>query len=276
MLDPIPSKLLKEVLPVVIYPLLAIINSSLSLGYVPKTFKLAVIKPLSKKPQLDPKDLVNYRPISNFPFLSKILENVASSQLYSFLEKNYICEDFQSGFRPSHSTETALIRVTNDLPLSSDRGCISLLVLLDLSAAFDTINHNILLNRLENSVGISGNALAWFKSYLSDLHQFVAVNEEVSYRSQVQYGVPQGSVLGPLLFTLYMLPLGNIIRKHGVSFHCYADDTRLYISSRPRETHQIEKRIECIVDLKNWMTNNFLLLNSEKQMLIIGPKKTHK
>ncbi len=163
-LDPIPSKLLKEVLPEVIDPLLAIINSSLSLGYVPKTFKLAVIKPLIKKTQLDPKDLVNYRPISNLPFLSKILEKVASSQLYSFLEKNDICEDFQSGFRPSHSTETALIRVTNDLLLSSDCGFISLLLLLDLSAAFDTIDHHMLLNRLENSVGISGSALAWFKS----------------------------------------------------------------------------------------------------------------
>ncbi len=103
MLDPIPSKLLKEVLPEVIDPLLAIINSSL--GYVPKNFKLAVIKPLIKKPQLDPKYLVNYRPISNLPFLSKILEKVVSSQVYSFLEKNDICEDFQSGFRPSHSTE---------------------------------------------------------------------------------------------------------------------------------------------------------------------------
>ncbi len=257
MLDPIPSKLLKEVLPEVIDPLLAIIN--LSLGYVPKTFKLAVIKPLIKKPQLDPKDLVNYRPISNLPFLSKILEKVVSSQLYSFIEKNYICEDFQSGFRPSHSTETALIRVTNDLLLSSDRGCIALLVLLDSSTAFDTIDHNILLNRLENIVGIIGSALAWLKSHLSDRHKFVAVKEEVSYRSQVQYGVPQGSVLGPLLFTLYMLPLGNI-RKHRVSFHCYADDTQLYISSRPGETHQIEKLMECIVDIKNWMSN-FLLLN---------------
>ncbi len=144
-------------------------------------------------------------------------------------------------------------------------------MLLDLSAAFGTINPNILLSILENSVGISGSALAWFKSYLSVRHQFVAVNEEVSYRSQVQYGVPQGSVLGPLLFTLYMLPLGNIIRKHGVRFQCYADDSQLYISSRPSETHQIEKLMECIFDIKNWMTNNFLLLNSE--VLIIGPKK---
>ncbi len=140
----------------------------------------------------------------------------------------------------------------------------SLLVLLDLSAAFDTIDHKIILNRLENSVGISGSALAWFKSHLSDHHQFVAVNEEVSYQSQVQYGVHQGSVLGPLLFTLYMLPLRNIIRKHGVSFHCYADDTQLYMSSRLGETHQIEKLMECIVDKKKWMTSNFLLLNSEK------------
>ncbi len=181
----------------------------------PKPLNWLLLSLSLKKTQLDPKNLVNYRPISNLPFRSKILEKVVSSQLYSFLEKNDICEDFQSGFRPSHSTETALIRVTNDLLLSSDCGCISLLVLLDLSAAFNTIDHNILLNRFENSVGISGSPLAWFKSYLSDRHQFVAVNEKVSYRSQVQYGVPLGSVLGPLLFTLYMLPLGIITISSG-------------------------------------------------------------
>ncbi len=130
-------------------------------------------------------------------------------------------------------------------------------MLLDLSAAFDTIDHTILLNRLDNYFGIRGSALAWFKSYLSDRHQFVAVNEEVSYQSQVQYGVPQGSILGPLLFTLYMLPLGDFIRKHGVRFHCYSDDTQLYISSRPDETYQFAKLTEFIVDIKNWMTSNF-------------------
>ncbi len=141
---------------------------------------------------------------------------------------------------------------------------------MDISATFDTIDHNIVLNRLENNVGIRGSALAWFKLYLSDRHQFVAVNGEVSF--QVLCGVTQGSVLGPLIFTLYMLPLGDIIRKHGVSFHFYADDTQLYVSSQPDETYQFAKLTECIVDIKNWMTINFLLLNQlyQKRVHVIA------
>ncbi len=156
LLDPVLTKLLKELLPVAEEPLLNIINSSLSLGHVPKPFKLVVIKPLIKKPKLDPCELANYRPISHLPFMSKILEKVVSAQLCSFLLKKYIYEEFQSGFRPHHSTETALVKITNDLLLASDQGGISLLILLDLSVAFDTIDYDILIDRLQNYTVFKG------------------------------------------------------------------------------------------------------------------------
>uniref|UniRef100_A0A8C1MKC2 Reverse transcriptase domain-containing protein n=1 Tax=Cyprinus carpio TaxID=7962 RepID=A0A8C1MKC2_CYPCA len=275
LLDPVPTKLLKELIPVTEEPLLNIINS-LSLGHVPKPFKLEVIKPLIKKPQLDPSELANYRPISNLPFMSKLLEKVVSAQMCSFLQKNYLYEEFQWGFRPHHSTETAIVKITNDLLLASDQGCISLLVVLDLSAAFNTIDHDILIDRLQNYTGIQGHALRWFRSYLSDRYHFVYLSGESSHPSPIKYGVPQGSVLGPLLFSIYMLPLGNIIRKYWISFHCYADDTQLYTSTRPDETSKLFKLRECVKNLKDWMTNKFLLLNSKKtEILLIGPRRMY-
>uniref|UniRef100_A0AAQ6IH18 Reverse transcriptase domain-containing protein n=1 Tax=Anabas testudineus TaxID=64144 RepID=A0AAQ6IH18_ANATE len=273
LLDSIPTRLLKDVLPLISTSILDQINLSLQIGYVPQAFKVAVVKPLLKKPTLDSGVLVNYRPISNLPFISKILEKIVSKQLYDHLRSNNLYEDFQSGFRVHHSTETALVKVTNDLLLASDNGLLSILILLDLSAAFDTIDHNILLHRLEHVIGIKGTALEWFKSYLSDRFQFVHVNDESSMHSKVSYGVPQGSVLGPILFTLYMSPLGNIIRKHSINFHCYADDTQLYLSMKPGETNQLVKLQECLKDIKAWMTSNFLLLNPDKtEVILFGPK----
>uniref|UniRef100_A0A3B3CXG6 Reverse transcriptase domain-containing protein n=1 Tax=Oryzias melastigma TaxID=30732 RepID=A0A3B3CXG6_ORYME len=122
-------------------------------------------------------------------------------------------------------------------------------------------------------IGIRGSALQWFESYLSDRHQFVNVNGQSSHCTRVSYGVPQGSVLGPILFTLYMLPLGNIIRKHSINFHCYADDTQLYLSIKPDQNDHLEKLNSCIRDIKTWMTINYLLLNPEKtEVMILGPK----
>ena len=263
-LDPIPTKLLKEILPLINSTLLNTINLSLSSGYVPRSFKIAEIKTLLKKPTRDREVLDNYRPISNLPFLSKILEKVIANQLCEFLQENNIYEDFQSGFRANHSTETAL---------ASDQGFVSVLILLDLSAAFDTIDHAILLQRLEQLISIKGTALNWFKSYFSDRFQFLQINDESSVRTKINHGVPQGSVLGPILFSIYMLPLGNIIRTHSVNFHCYADDTQLYLSIKPEQSNQLTKLQACLKDIKTWMTRNFLLLNSDKtEVIILGPK----
>ena len=272
-LDPVPTRLLKEVVTQIGPPLLNMINMSLVTGYVPQSFKVAVIKPLLKKPTLDPGILSNYRPISNLPFLSKVLEKAVAKQLCDFLHNNNLFETFQSGFRAHHSTETALVKVTNDILIAMNDGLLSVLVLLDLSAAFDTIDHHILLKRLEHLVGIKGAALGWFKSYLSDRSQFVNVNSTSSLHEKVKYGVPQGSVLGPILFTLYMLPLGEIIRKHSIHFHCYADDTQLYLSMKPDETDQLANLQACLKDIKSWMTSNYLLLNSDKtEVIVLGPK----
>ncbi len=149
-----------------------------------------------------------------------------------------------------------------------------MLVLLDLSAAFNTIHHKILIGQMQNYIGIQGQALRWFRSYLSDRYHFVYLNGESSHLKPVKYGVPQGSVLCPLLFLIYMLPLGNIVRKYRISFHCYADDTQLYISTRPDETSKLSKLTEFVKNFKDWMTNNFLLLHSDKtEILLIGPKQ---
>ncbi len=142
------------------------INKSLAEGCVPSSLKHAVVEPLLTKPGLDPSVLQNFRPISKHPFIAKILEKVVFCQLSSFLAEIDVMDKFQSGFRTGHSNESALIKVLNDILLEVDNGNCVGLVLLDLSAAFDTLDHTILLKRLERCVAVSGVALHWFHSYL--------------------------------------------------------------------------------------------------------------
>lgn len=132
-----------------------------------------------------------------------------------------------------HSTETALVKVVNDLLLASDSGSLSILILLDLSSAFDTVDHMVLLNRLETVFGVSGTVLDWFRSYFMGRSQFVFMDGSRSDVDPVCTGVPQGSVLGPLFFSIYIHPLGQLLRSLNLSYHFYADDTQIYIHSQP-------------------------------------------
>ena len=270
-LDALPTPFLKEVLDCVIGDILNIVNSSLHAGVFPDTLKTAIVRPLLKKHNLDPSELGNYRPISNLPFLGKVIEKTIISQLDTFLQHNKVHNKFQSGFRKGHSTETALLKVVNDLRVSTDLKQASVLLLLDLTAAFDTIDHKILIHRLEHWVGLSGTALSWFCSYLTGRSYSVKLDDFESDKHSISSGIPQGSILGPLLFSLYILPLGELITDHGVDFHFYADDTQLYISVAPGDSSALDSLLLCLSSIKCWMSKNFLRLNEDKtEVLIIG------
>ena len=170
-----------------------------------------------KKTGLDPDQPENYRPISNLPFLSKVLERVVFSQIEHYLNTFNLLPRHQSAYRRYHSTETLLARVVSDLISEASNGKHTLLAMLDLSAAFDTVDHNILIQRLSLTFGITDTALQWFTSYLSERYQSVHFAGNTSPSTPVVCGVPQGSVLGPLLFLLYTSDIGSISSKHNIN-----------------------------------------------------------
>ncbi len=167
------------------------------------------------------------------------------------------------GFHSQTQHRDPLLRVINDLEINSDSKKSSVLVLLDLTAAYDNGDHDILIHRLHISVSLNGSVCNWFSSYLKDRAFHVAMGNFKSAESKILSGVPQGSVLRPLILNLYMLPLGIIIKKHNISYHSYANDTQLYISLSSDNLSSINKLINCIQDINLWMTRNFLQLNEE-------------
>ncbi len=273
-LDPIPTWLLKDCKDVLAPLLTSIINLSLSSGVFPSQLKEATVTPILKKTSLDTENLKNYRPVSNLPFLSKLIEREVSHQFTAHLEANNINTKFQSAYKVLHSTDTALTRVQNDILQAVDREGGAILVLLDLSAAFDTIDHLILLQLLGNQMGVGETVLAWFKSYLSGRKHRVCVDGTMSEERVLNYGVPQGSVLGPVLFTTYTQPLHAVL--HDIDFHLYADDSRMYLAFNPSSSDSTNTAVstiqQCFSKVKAWMTSHFLKLNDAKtEVLVITP-----
>ncbi|KAK3568156.1 hypothetical protein QTP86_032700 [Hemibagrus guttatus] len=244
-LDPIPSAMLQTISPDLLPFITTVINGSLTSGHVPTAFKKARVIPILKKPALDPSDISNYRP-------------------------NNLHDPNQSGFKAAHSTETALLAVTEKLHAARSAKLSSVLILLDLSAAFDTVNHKTLLSTLR-SLGICGTAWEWFASYLDGRSYQVTWKGLTSAPRRLSTGVPQGSVLGPLLFSLYTHSLGKVISTHGFSYHCYADDTQLIFSFAPSDTTASARISACLVDISSWMTAHQLKLNPSKTELLIIP-----
>ena len=242
-LDPWPIFLVLDYLDILITPITSIINASLEQGKCPNFFKQAHVTPILKKSSLDKKVFKNYRPVSNLNFISKILERVVAVKLQTHLDEAGLMTAIQSAHRKHHSTESALLNIHNDILLNMAKGSLTALTLLDLSAAFDTIDHTILLDRLNVYYGISELALGWFKSYLSGMTHSLKVGSTLSHPAALQCGVPQAPVLGPILFSLYTNPISSIIHSHSsINYHFYADDTQLYITLSPANfSHSIQK-----------------------------------
>ena len=249
-----------------------IVNLSLSTGCFPPNFKQSIVTPLLKKPSLDKENSANYRPISNLSFLSKLVERIVKIRLDHHLASNSLYNPFQSAYTRYHSTETTLLAVHDSLIQAIAHQQVTCLCLLDLSAAFDIIDHDILIHRLSTWFGITDVAISWFWSYLANRHFVVSAAEHKSSTFLLSCGVPQGSVLGPILFIMYTTPLSSLLSNTGINHHLYADDTQLFISFSPSSyPTSIIQLQSAIAQVSSWMSSNLLVLNPTKtEFLVIG------
>ena len=266
----IPTEVLKLLAPILCFPLKEIINISFATGVYPDKLKLAEIIPVYKN-KGDPHLVVNYRPISLLSNINKIFEKLVHERLYCFLEMHECIYELQFGFRTKHSTNHALISLTEMVRNALDNSNFACGIFVDFQKAFDTVDHDILLQKLEH-YGIRGLANNWFKSYLSNRKQYVSINGFHSKTLPMDYGVPQGSVLGPLLFLIYINDLHNAIR-HSVVHH-FADDTNLLYVNKNLKTIQ-NKVNQDLKSLCTWLRANKISLNASKTELIIfrDPRK---
>ena len=274
--DPLPTKFIKLCLNYLLPVITKIINLSLQSGVFPEDWKCALVLPCLKKLGLD---LIfsNFRPVSNLQFLSKVTEKAVASQFLLHVQENCPLPALTSAYREFHSPETALVKIHSDIMMAMDQQQVTLLVLLDLSAAFDTVDHDIAIKILNRDFGVEGTALNWFSSYLTGRSQRVVIKDTYSDSNVIKYGVPQGSCLGPIIFTIYASSLFKVISKHLPTVHAFADDTQTYLSFRPSTDScpNMKSSLEnCIMDIKQWMICHKLKLNDSKtEFIIIGSQQ---
>ena len=261
--DSISAVVLKSTHDNVIRPLTYILNLSMTKGVFPNEMKLAKVIPLFKSG--DMMSFSNYRPVSVLPLFSKIFERIMYTRLLSFINKHKVLYSFQFGFRANHSPDLALIYLVDKISRALEEGEYVLGLFLDFSKAFDTVNHEILFTKLE-SYGVRGVALTWFRSYLTSRTQYVEYNGSSSSYKNITCGVPQGSILGPLLFLLYINDLAGVSKKFFSIF--FADDSNLFLSGKTPDA-LINEMNEEIVHVTEWLRANKLSLNLKKTHFII-------
>ena len=261
--DEFPPFVGKSCVEAYIKPLTHLINLSLKSGVFPSELKLAKVVPIFKAG--DTSAINNYRPISVLSFFSKVYEKIVYNHVLDFVDDNNVLYDYQYGFRHSHSTQQAIITLIDRISKSLVKGDIAIIILLDLKKAFDTVDHRILLRKLY-AYGIRGTLLKWFESYLTGRTQYVAFNGTNSDTHYVKCGVPQGSILGPLLFILYMNDICSVSKL--LFTLLYADDTCVLLSGKDLNDLIAVLNVE-LISLSVWLKSNKLSLNTQKTFFMV-------
>nr|AAZ15237.1 reverse transcriptase [Aedes aegypti] len=271
-LDNVPIKLIKSLLPLVLAPLSHIFNNIIESCVYPQVWKLTKIIPFRKKSNVC--SLNNLRPISIISAISKAFERILKNQICCFIHENNMLSSLQSGYRSGHSTKTAMLKVCDDIGVVLDRDSKVVLVLLDFSKAFDTISHSIMCHKLENFFNFSRNAVILIHSYLNNRQQAVFCNNTLSSFLPVSSGVPQGSVLGPILFSLYINDLPNVVKY--CSLHLFADDVQLYLDCTKKSIEEITRLVNFDLEaIRLWSLENTLKLNATKTYGIMISRETN-
>ena len=270
-IDPCNTRFLLKFKGTILDAITIIVNQSLTTGEFLDDWKMAIVRPLIKGPNLDTK-LKNYRPISNLSFLSKIIEKAAQLQLQKHFDQQSLLPNHQIAYRKHYSMETTLLNMCDNILRNMENGKCTSIVSLDLSAPFNMVNHTILLDVLNGYFGISEHALTWISSYLSSRKFLVQIGHLTSKTVEIDFSVPQGSILGPILFNCYASTLMEIIPERKDSFLSgYADDHAIIHSFSP-DNNNIKQIIESdIGKTKTWMEENQLKINEAKtEFIVIG------